>query len=69
MDNKELKQLIQFHKDGLGQYRQFMSPSAQYLEERTIKMLEILTKGLRVNNIGELPQGKGMIVFIPDKEG
>ncbi len=42
MDSNELKHLISFHKSGLEQYRQFINPSAQYLEEQTIKALEEL---------------------------
>ena len=40
MDIKELEALIRFHQAGLDQYRQHISPSAQYLEEQTIKALE-----------------------------
>lgn len=39
---KELDKLITFHRAGLEQYRQFIAPSAQYLEEQTIKALEKL---------------------------
>jgi len=32
-------------------------------------MLEaLLTKGLRINNIGDFPQGIGTVIFIPDEE-
>jgi len=41
---KEVDALIRFHRDGLAQYRQHMSPSSQYLEEQTIKALEELKK-------------------------
>jgi len=44
---KEIEALIRFHQDGLDQYRQHISPSAQYLEEQTIKALEELKKSLR----------------------
>lgn len=47
MDQKEIKQLIAYHQDGLDQYRQHMSPSAQYLEEQTIKALKELEKHLK----------------------
>ena len=46
MEIKEIETLIRFHQGGLGQYRQYISPSAQYLEERTIKALEELKKSL-----------------------
>lgn len=39
MKRKEIEQLIAYHQAGLGQYRQHMSPSAQILEEKTIKAL------------------------------
>ena len=42
MEQKEVKQLIDYHQAGLDQYRQHMSPSAQYLEEQTIKTLQEL---------------------------
>ena len=42
MERKELEALIRFHQDGLNQYRQYISPSAQYLEEQTIKALKEL---------------------------
>lgn len=42
MDIKEIDSLIRFHRDGLQQYGQFMSPSALHLEEKTIKALEAL---------------------------
>ena len=42
IDKKEITRLIQYHTDGLSQYRFTMSPAAQYLEERTIKALEEL---------------------------
>ena len=42
MELKELDGLIRYHKDGLSQYRLHISPSAQYLEEQTIKALEEL---------------------------
>ncbi len=40
MDVKGLKGLITFHRNGLQEYGQFMSPSAKYLEEATIEILE-----------------------------
>lgn len=40
MEVEEINALIRFHQDGLDQYRQHISPSAQYLEEQTIKALE-----------------------------
>lgn len=42
MDAKTLDSLIQFHTDALAQYRQFIAPAAQHLEEETIKALEEL---------------------------
>lgn len=42
--SKELDALIRFHQDALAQYRHFINPSAQYLEEQTIKALEELKK-------------------------
>lgn len=42
MDDKEIASLIRYHKDGLSQYRFAISPSAQVLEEQTIKALEEL---------------------------
>ena len=42
MEIKELEALIRYHQNGLAQYRQHISPSAQYLEEQTIKALEEL---------------------------
>ena len=44
MEIKEIDALIRFHRDGLAQYRLQMSPSAQYLEEQTIKALEELER-------------------------
>lgn len=44
MEVKEIEQLIRFHQNGLNQYRQHISPAAQYLEEQTIKALEELKK-------------------------
>lgn len=42
MEDKEIEKLINFHQDGLDQYRLQMSPAAQYIEEQTIKALEEL---------------------------
>jgi len=42
VEEKELKALIRFHKGRLSQYRQYISPASQYLEEQTIKALEEL---------------------------
>ncbi|MBA7575397.1 hypothetical protein ES708_17221 [subsurface metagenome] len=42
MEAKEIEALIRYHRDGLAQYRQHMSPAAQYLKEQTIKALEEL---------------------------
>lgn len=42
MEKNELEDLIRFHRAGLAEHRQFMSPSAIYLEEQTIKALEEL---------------------------
>ncbi|GAJ01632.1 unnamed protein product, partial [marine sediment metagenome] len=39
MEAKEIEAPIRYHRDGLAQYRQHMSPAAQYLEEQTIKAL------------------------------
>lgn len=39
MEAKELEALIRFHEAGLSQYRQYINPAAQYLEEQTIKAL------------------------------
>jgi len=44
MDVKEIEVLIHYHQAGLQQYRHHISPSAQYLEEQTIKALEELKK-------------------------
>ena len=44
MQSKEIAELICYHPAGLDQYRQQMSPSAQYFEEQTIKALEELLK-------------------------
>ena len=29
-------------------------------------LVGLLSKGLKVNNLGDIPQGKGTIIFIPD---
>ena len=42
MESREIDNLIRFHKSGLNEHRQLMSPSAIYLEEQTIKALEEL---------------------------
>jgi len=42
MEAKEIESLIRFHQAGLDQYRQHISPAAQYLEEQTIKALKEL---------------------------
>jgi len=39
---KDIAKCLQYHRDGLAQYRFTMSPSAIYLEEQTIKFLEKL---------------------------
>jgi len=39
---KDIAKCLQYHRDGLAQYRYTMSPSAIYLEEQTIKYLEEL---------------------------
>ena len=44
MDEKELAALIGFHRAGLEQYRKYMNPATQYLEEQTIKALEELKR-------------------------
>jgi hypothetical protein len=44
MTLQEIKQLINYHQDGLDQYRHQMSPSAVRLEEQTIKALKELLK-------------------------
>ncbi len=46
MEKKEIEQLIAYHQAGLDQYRQHMSPSAQVLEEKTIKALRELARWL-----------------------
>ena len=46
MEIKELKHLIDYHQAGLGQYRQHMAPSSQFLEEQTVKVLKELEKRL-----------------------
>jgi len=48
---EEIKNLIRFHQAGLDQYRQHMSPSAQYGEEQTIKALKELEK--RIESDGQ----------------
>jgi len=41
----------------------------QAFEAGADAMLEaLLTKGLKVNNIGDFPQGVGTVIFIPDEE-
>ncbi|GAI96263.1 unnamed protein product [marine sediment metagenome] len=42
MEREDIEALIKFHKAGLREHRQFMSISAVYLEEQTIKALEEL---------------------------
>jgi hypothetical protein len=42
MDIELINRLIRFHKAGLLQYRHYIDPAAQYLEEQTIKALEEL---------------------------
>lgn len=44
MKEKELDSLIRFHQSGLEQYRQYISPAAQYLEKQTIEALSELKK-------------------------
>ena len=41
MEAKDIDKLIAYHREGLAQYRLQMSPSAQVLEELTIKALEL----------------------------
>ena len=65
MDIKELETLIQFHKDGLAQYRQFISPAAQYLEEQTIKALEELRKNIIPHKYVHLRKEDGTLVNDP----
>lgn len=40
MEKKDLDELILFHQDGLDTYRLQMGPSAQYMEEQTIRALK-----------------------------
>ena len=41
----------------------------KYFELGADAVLEALRKGAtRVNNLGDLPQGKGVIVFIPEEK-
>ncbi len=42
MEKKRIEKLIRFHEGGLNQYRQYISPSAQILEEETVKALREL---------------------------
>lgn len=42
IEPEEIKRLIDYHQGCLLQYRHYISPSAQYLEEQTIKALEEL---------------------------
>jgi hypothetical protein len=42
VEPSELDDLIRFHVDGLAQYAQYISPSAQWLEERTLLALDEL---------------------------
>jgi len=42
MDPEEIKQLIAYHQAGLATWGQHMNPSAQRLEEQTIKALKEL---------------------------
>ena len=42
MEDAQLTKLIRFHESGLAQYRFVMAPSAQTLEEMTIKALKEL---------------------------
>lgn len=39
LDSAEVGRLIKFHQAGLDQFRQHISPSAQYMEERTVEAL------------------------------
>lgn len=59
MEVKEIEALIRFHKDGLDQYRQHISPSAQYLEAQTIKALEELkSKQSQIDRTNQLIQDR-----------
>jgi len=42
MEKKRIEKLISFHEGALNQYRQYISPSAQVLEEETVKALREL---------------------------
>jgi len=42
MNKDDICRLIEYHQNGLDQYRLQMSPSIQYLEEQTIKALKEL---------------------------
>ena len=44
LEEKEIQKLIDYHQSGLDQYCQHMSPSAQYLEGQTIKVLQELLR-------------------------
>ena len=49
--------------------RHISKNEAKAFEAGADAMLQgLLTKGLRVNNLGDMPQGKGTVIFIPDKE-
>ena len=47
MDQEEIQRLIDYHQACLDQYRQYISPAAQYLEQQTIKALKELENHLK----------------------
>ncbi len=49
MGIKEIEALIRFHKGALSEHRQFMSVTAVYLEQQTIKALEELKEKIDGN--------------------
>lgn len=53
VEPSELDGLIRFHADGLAQYAQYISPSAQRLEERTILALDELKQRKLVEKTSE----------------
>lgn len=48
MEIDDIERLIRFHQVALEQYRQHISPSAQYFEEQTVKALKELKSKLEV---------------------
>ena len=66
MEVKELDKVLAFHRAGLDQYRQFMSPSAQYMEEQTVRALSVL-RLLMVEKTTKRAESKRVIVHLQDQ--